>query len=537
MKQSLHGYLQKCWRCIAATSTVILLVTTGANAQFQEQVPAADLPPTNETPAPPVPTEPTNVPLEPAPLFDQQSLLPVDTRIPTRPPQNRIDNARAQETEPNRREILQTAIAEPESNTAASTFGFDTAPANVVGPTGTGTQAERERDKIIARAEKQANLQHYNVKIGPIPFRFGAGLDIQATDNVNISGRNKQADLIAIPHLDIYGGIQLTSHNVLSIEFSLGYLWDMNRGDQSRSLTNASVGLDSDAGLSLDLKMGNFRINLHERPSIPRQQFDLITQRSPIQYSQFVNVAGVSVFWDMNSRVSASFQYDHFNAISLKSEAESLDQSSEQFSATVSTRISDSMSLGIQASGSIVKYDRGFLNDASNISAGVSATLKASKTISIRSTLGYQIGRFGSQGSIGDSSNLNDWYASLELTHNVNSYLNQIISIGRESQNGRVSNSTSVAYIRHQMNLAIVKNLGLGTHASYELAEESGGQFAQKFTMMQFGIFSYLSLSKKLTLSLQYRYIRRDANGISHLPAGDLSYAENRLDIGFQYPF
>lgn len=521
---------------IVLVSGLLLHPATNVQAQVENTLPSPQTPP-SEPQVPATPLDPLTLPLEPAPLSDQQNLFPTEPQPRLVRPSARIDSARAEELPINVRQSSQTLIESPESNTAASNFGYDPLGTGISGPATVSSQADRERDRLIARAERQATLQHYNIKIGPIPFRFGAGIDVQITDNVGTSDRNKQADLIVIPHFDIYGALQITSHNTLSIQFSLGYLWDMNREDQSRTLTNASLGLDSDAGISFDIKIGNFRINIHERPSIPRQQFDLITQRAPVQYAQFVNVAGVSVFWDMNSRVSASFRYDHFNSISLKSDVESLDQATEQFGASADFRANDSLTIGIQANGSIVKYDQEFLNDATNYSVGLSASLKASKAISIRGTMGYQVGRFGSSGETGDLSSTNDWYASVEIYHNINSYLSQSISIGRESQLGTASNSTEVTYLRHRLSLAIFQNAGLGTNLSIESAKESGGQFAQDIKLYQLGIFSYFSLSKRMTLSLQYRFLKRTSDTATASPLGNLGYVENRLDMGLQYQF
>ncbi len=513
-----------------------LHLVANAIAQVENTLPSPETPQT-EPQVPAASLNPAKLPQEPAPLSEQQNLFPNEPQPILVRPSARIDSARAEESPLNLGQRSQSVIEGPESNTAASSFGYNSLQTGISGPATVNSQAERERDRLIARAERQATLQHYNIKIGPMPFRFGAGIDVQVTDNVNISDSNKQADLIVIPHFDIYGSYQITSQNTLSIQLSLGYLWDMNREDESRTLTNASLGLDSDAGISFDIKIGNFRINIHERPSIPQQQFDLITQRAPAQYAQFVNVAGVSVFWDMNSRVSASFRYDHFNAISLQSDVESLDQASEQFGASADVRINDALSLGVQANGSIVNYEQEFLNDATNYSVGISASLKVSKAIALRGTFGYQIGSFGSGGTTGDLSSLNDWYSSLEINHNINSYLGQSISIGHESQLGTASNSTGVTYLRHRLSLAIFQNAGLGTNFSIESAKESGGQFAQEIKLYQFGIFSYLNLSKKMTLSLQYRYLKRESNTASGSPQSGLGYAENRLDMSLQYQF
>jgi hypothetical protein len=417
---------------------------------------------------------------------------------------------------------------------ASSAFGFETGGGAFTRPSVTGAQAERELQRMTARAERQASLEHYNVKIGPIPFRFGAGVEFQFSDNVNLTKDNKLADLSIVPHLDVYGGIRLFRQTVLSIQLGIGYIWNLNRPELDRALTNASVGLDSENGLSFDIKMGNFRINLHERPTIPRQQFDLVTQRNPLQYSQFTNVAGVTVFWDVNSRTSATFQYDHVNVISLRSEVENLDQTTELFGASVSYRFNDALTLGLQANASLIKYKRNFLNESRNYDAGLTLAARLGRHTTAQITAGYQVGEFGSGGEVGDRSDISDWHLRVAITHALNRYVSQSLSFGHESQIGTASNAAEVNYIRHSMNFSISRSFGLSALASLDSATESGGAFAQEFTLYQMGVFGYWNFSKKLSLTLGYRFVKRDATSDDADSDVSLDYVENRVDLGLQ---
>jgi hypothetical protein len=414
---------------------------------------------------------------------------------------------------------------------AASAFGFDGGQGALTRPSVAGSQAERELQRMTARAERQANLEHYNVKIGPIPFRFGAGVEFQFTDNANLSKDNRLADLSILPHLDVYGGLRLSRLNVLSIQLGIGYIWNLNRPELDRELINASVGLDTDSGISFDLKIGNFRINLHERPAIPRQQFDLITQRNPLQYSQFTNVAGLTVFWDMNSRTTASFSYDHLNVISLKSEVENLDQSSDLFGASASYRFSDALTLGIQANASLISYKNQFLNDSSNYDVGATLTAQLGRNTTLRVVGGYQKGAFGSGGEIDDNSDFGDWFLRVAINHVLNRRITQSLSFGHETQGGTASNSTVVDYIRHQMTFSFSRSLGLSADVSFDSATESGGLFAQDFKLYQFGLYGYLMMSKYVSLNISYRIVKRDSSSNGQ-DEEDLDYIENRVDLG-----
>ncbi len=466
--------------------------------------------------------------VEPEPIREQPNLFPQDRSRPN------VRAAEMVERGASGYFPSEAPYFEDPADGAASAFGFDSGRGALTRPSVAGSQAERELQRMTARAERQANLEHYNVKIGPIPFRFGAGVEFQFSDNVNLTSNNKLADLSIVPHLDIYGGLRLSRRNVLSIQFGIGYIWNLNRPELDRALTNASVGLDSDSGISFDLKLGNFRINLHERPAIPRQQFDLITQRNPLQYSQFTNVAGVTVFWDVNSRTSASLQYDHVHVLSLRSEVENLDQSSDLIGASATYRISTALSLGAQANASFIKYKRQFLNESANYDAGLNMTARLGRNTLLRIVGGYQVSEFGSGGTVADSTDVSNWHLRVSINHTLNKFISQSLSFGRETQVGTASNSAVIDYIRHQLTFSFSRTLGLSTSASFDSASESGGQFAQDFKLYQFGVYGYWSMSKFLSLNMSYRFIKRDSDANEDSQEGTLDYVENRVDFGIR---
>lgn len=511
---------------------ILLAFLGGCTTIFSQEVPTGEIQPLLPFATPPLIPEPLidtpTIAVDPEPMVFEPNLFTRDSPSASVRTAEMIER-RAGELGPE----VEPPVFDP-TDGAASAFGIDSGIGSLTRPSVAGAQAERESQRILARAERQADLEHYNVKIGPVPFRFGAGVELQFSDNANLSGDDKLADLTILPHIDVYGGIKLSRQNTLSIQLGLGYLWNLNRPELDRALTNAAVGLDSDTGFSLDMKMGNFRINLHERPAIPRQQFDLITQRNPLQYSQFTNVAGVTVFWDVNSRLSASFNYDHLNVISLKSEVENLDQSSDLFGASINYSLGNSISLSLQANASFVKYKRNFLNEANNYDVGVGVSSRIGRHTTVRVVAGYQIGEFGSGGQINDNTSLSDWYFRLVISQNVNRYLGHSLSLGHESQIGTASNSTSVDYIRHQMTSAVARSFGLGTILSLDSARESGGLFAQEFKLYQLGVYGYWSMSKKLSLTFNYRLTKRDASGDENELSGVLDYIENRVDLGLQ---
>ncbi len=528
---------------------VIFNLSVTSRIEAQERLLGKGLPPSQEYLPNPPPVEPGTIPGEPSPILDKPTLFPPEAgALPTPPTDSPLRQppqlAPTESATTTQRDNVgaNSDTYKPVSNSfssgAASAFGFDLHDRGAPRPSVAGSQAASERDRILARAARQATLQNYNIKLGPIPLRFAAGLDFEFSDNINNSKNNKLADLVIIPHLDVYGSVRLSRFNNFTLELSLGYLKDINRSDQDRALTSASLGLDSNSEISFDIKIGHFLINLHERPQIPRQHADLLNQREAIEFGQFTNTVGVAVLWDVNSRLSFNLRYDHFNSIAISSRLDSLDQSAEQVSLSTSFRLTGALLVGFQASGSVVTYDQAFLNDVTTYSFGPTLELRISPFLSLQGAVGYQIGTFASGGGVRDESSLDSWYGNLTILNKLNTRISQTLSFGHESQIGIASNFTEIDYIRHRVDWSVIKDVSLGTYCAFENGQESGGFLSQHFQLFEAGIFANYSLTRKLNLTIFYRFIRRNASGSGLAFSGDtLGYSENRLDLNLRYAF
>jgi len=520
--------VQSPWRSLVSLCGVVWLL--GARAAAQETPPDGQLL---------LPTEELTRPLD---SLVQPNPIPAESAMQDQPTLFPRDSAAARTSiPPAEQRTVPMGTPVPNSNLddfgagAASSFGYNPGADGLARPSMVGAQADRERQRLMARAERQSSLEHYNVKIGPIPFRFGAGIEMSFTDNANLSRSDKLADLTLIPTLNMFGGIRLTPWNTLSIQLGVGYIWNLNRKEFNRVLTNAGVGLDTDSGLNFDFNLGSFRINVYDRPAIPRQQFDLITQRNFVVFSQFTNVAGVSVMWNVNTRLSTSFQYDYLTVFALSSEVEEFDQSSQMLSASVNYRVSDGLTLGLQGSASFVDYKQSFLNDVQSYNAGVNLSSAVTRNITLRMSAGYQVGVFGSGGSVADASQLGSFFYQFGINHSINRLLNHSISLGREAQLGTASNSTSIDFVRYQISGNFWRNFGLGANASLDSAKESGGAFAQDFSLLQLGLNGFWIPSRKMSLSFGYRFIKRDASAQGSVTDQSLDYIENRVDLSLQF--
>lgn len=398
-----------------------------------------------------------------------------------------------------------------------------------------GLAASRDRDAALARILSTPETQPYNIKIGRIPFTIGAGMTIDFSDNIRRTSRAKESELTLLPRMDISGSVKLAPNTTLTLGFGLGYIKYLNNSDEDRLI--ATAGLTPDTGLSLDVKVGKFLVTVYDRPSVPQFQADAATQRNQSQYSQFSNAAGLSVMWNVNSKTEMSVRYSHTNYISLKSEASNTDGATDSFLASLSYQLSESLGVGLEAGQETRTYDGSFLNNGATYHAGAFATFQLSRFLRVQGSVGYQGGEYDSGGAVGDSSNLGTYYASVSFSNNLNSHVSHSLSIGREAQQGAFSNFTISNYVRYQINLDLIRGVGMGAWASFEDTEESGGLFASHFQNYTFGASCSLSLTKRINLTLAYTFAKRVATDGPETQSDFLDYAENRVSLRIGYAF
>ena len=402
---------------------------------------------------------------------------------------------------------------------------------------GLGLAASRERDRILARIQSDPISQPYNIKIGRIPFRLASSLDFDFTDNSDRASQNKESELIILPRLDVSSSIKITSRISLNLALGVGYIKYLNKNENDRVLTIASLSPNADTGISLDMKIGKFLVSVYDRPVVPQFQADAATQRNQTQYSQFSNTAGLSVLWNINSQTEFSFRYNHNNLFSLSSEKNTTDGATDSFLASLSKKLGESLGVGIQGGGDVTTYENELLNNGISYHVGLFANYRLSSYLQVEGGFGFQGGNYDSGGSNEDASSLGTYYANLSISNNLNTRLSHSISLGREAQRGAFSNFTVNNYIRYQAVWDVLHDVSLNTWASFEDIDESGGIFAQHFRYFTLGASCSLRVTSRISLSLTYAFTKRIASNDPEVQGSFLDFSENRVSLRLSYAF
>jgi hypothetical protein len=379
--------------------------------------------------------------------------------------------------------------------------------------------------------------------IGPMVFRASIGLRIEFNDNINLSNDDRDSDLLLTPQVALRGHWKISEMNDLTLNLGFGYTSYLFNSEYNQF--NQSVELAPGTEIAFRLKVRDLYFRVFDRPAIEQDPTGDLTLNDAFNYSRFSNTAGLSVLWDLN-KIQVQGGYQRYDSWSLTSEYEYLDQSTDTVYATVSGRVTDALTVGLETSFSDIRYKDDVQNDGKSYYVGVFADALVTPYLRVRVAGGYQGMTFDSGGLNGDNSDFSGPYGNVSLIHQVNQNLSHVFTVGHESALGSFSNYVETTYVREAVTWQFSSRMSLTGEAFYEHGEESGGPFAESIDRFGVGLSTSYQLTKKLRAELYYAYLRRNASGGTESASIDDdivlidragSYYQNRVGINLQYEF
>jgi hypothetical protein len=393
------------------------------------------------------------------------------------------------------------------------------------------------RPSLAGEAASEARRQDieripYNLLLGPVRFRFSATVGVEYNDNINLAEVNEQDDVIIRPQMNIDAIWPITQLNTLRLDLGLGYSFYL---DHSNADTNG-VLISPGSQVAFDIFVGDFRINIHDRPSLQQDPIAELALSNVVDYGRFENTAGISVLWDLNKAL-VTLGYDHYTYISTTSTFDYLDRNAEELSGSIEILATNTTGVGLEGNAVFNYYDQHVLNDSTTYSTGAFIESQLTNYLKIRLAGGYQwidfdnsfVNFFGALAP--DQKNQSDYYANVLLSHRINAMISQTVSAGHESQLGVNSNYIVLNYIRHTLAWKIIRNTLLSTEFFYEDADDSGGFIDEHLHRYGGALTVGYQLTPHVTLGLRYQYTQKD----SDVPLRD--YTQNRVGIDGTYSF
>ena len=405
------------------------------------------------------------------------------------------------------------------------------------------------RPSLAGEAAAEARRQTidripYNLLLGPVRFRFSATAGLEYNDNINVAEVESQEDFIFRPQVNFNALWPITQLNTLRFDIGIGYAFYF---DHSQYNTN-SLLLAPNSNISFDVFVGDFRINFHDRFSLQQDPIGEPGLSNVADYGRFQNTVGVSVLWDLNKAV-VTFGYDHYTFIATNDDFEYLDRNAEMVTATISVAATSTTGVGLESSYVFNRYDQDVLNDSNTFSIGAFLETQITSYVKLRVAGGYQnidfdgdtvvLGPFpdgflpggGNFLTFDDSSNLDDFYVNLLLSHRINASITQRLSAGHESQLGVNSNYIKLNYVRHTATWNIINKTLLSTELFYEDAEDSGGFIDEHLHRYGGAVSVGYQLTPHVTLGARYQYTQKDSD------VAFRDYRQNRISLDGTYSF
>jgi hypothetical protein len=389
-------------------------------------------------------------------------------------------------------------------------------------PSNTGSEAAAMR----SQAELPA---HYTFRTGPVSYDLSTALSIEANDNIGLAEDHRVADIIFRPSIKLDSAWQITPLNTLRFSLGMGYAAYL----ANPRLNSRSVLVDPGSQIQFDVFVGgHLKLNFHDRFAIVQNPIDEPNLSNIARFDRFQNASGVTANWDFDV-LQFVLGYDHFIYRSLGQEFNFLSRNEEQFFGSASVRVSDALTVGVDANGGIVNYVTKFNNNGFTYSSGPFFEAQLSPYTKLRITGGYQGMEFDQSGTTGDKSQYNGWYANATITQRLNQYWTHALSAGHEARLGLDTNFAKYTYVRYVADWRINSRWNANLQAFLEEADESGNLALISENAFRVGATASVScrLGERLTSTFRYEYVNKDSDLLLR------SYYQNVGILSLAYDF
>lgn len=384
------------------------------------------------------------------------------------------------------------------------------------------------------RQQAMSSIGYYNLLLGPTAWKFSSGLGVSYNDNVRLQPK-AESDVIFRPNLDTQMHWPVSLKNSFDVSLGAGYSAYVQHSDLSQFF------LTPGTGLSFDVYLGDFKINLHDRATITQNTYENPgTSGNNRNLVSLENALGTSVLWDLDETVF-NLGYDHVNYVALSSgQGGQPNAASENLSANAALRLRPELLVGLEAGGTLINYSR---RDASiplvvpgavQWNAGFFGSAQITDYISARLDAGYTVYTPDNTATNLVTSGSSGLYFSLSLSHRVNQWVNYTLSAGRSTDLSAYGQAQSYYTVRVDPNWILFKKFSLSTPFWWREASLAYNSTAyQNQNYDQFGLGASLgrSLSQKLTGTISYQWIKETSD------QANLNYTVNIVSLNFTYRF
>ena len=380
----------------------------------------------------------------------------------------------------------------------------------------------------VATSRHEAALQMARpaFKVGPSIWSVGAGLGLQASDNIQLESADPKSDFAFHPEIHARMLCPVSDKNALNLAFRTGYSAYVVHPELNRFYIGPESKLD------FEIYAGDFRINFHDRCSLLENNYEDPTVVGSGDYTRLENAVGATALWDLNKAI-VSFGYDHINYISYGANTAAFpDAQSDVLFSSAGYQLKPGLLTGLELGGTLFQYEASgtsYVSDALQWTIGPFVDLQLSDYLTCRVGAGYSA--YTPEGDSKPATEDNyGLYAQVALTHRLNKFVEYTFTGGKNITFALYSGTVDLTYARLVTNWQVIRKWNMAICLAYEHGSDVtvGGETFDRFGP---GISLERSVTRSMTASLEYQFYKRTSN----LPNRD--YNTNILMARLNYEF
>lgn len=381
--------------------------------------------------------------------------------------------------------------------------------------------------------QSDTSIGYYNLMLGPTAWCFTSSLDTEFNDNVRLQ-QDGESDLIIRPSVSTQMHWPVSLKNSLDVNIMAGYSEYLQHSDLSQFFINPG------SGLSFDVYIGDFKINLHDRIDITDQAYENAgVSGNNENLERLENTAGTTALWDLN-KATATLGYDHVDYLSLSQNQNVPDASSENVMLNGGIRALPELLMGLEAGGSVITYSQSTapntlpIPNAVQWNVGGFGSEQITDYMSVRLDAGYTMYTPDSTGSELLTSDTSGLYFALTFSHRVNQYLSYSLAAGRTTDLAYTGQAQSYYYVRLNTQWNVFKNYQISTPIWWQSGTwiyNSSFQGISDYQQLGAGFTVSRTLTQKLSASIGYRFVDETSN------RDTLKYFVDIVDLALTYRF
>ena len=404
---------------------------------------------------------------------------------------------------------------------------------------------------------QEGRERYFNVKAGPVYVTLSSGVITEYTDNVNLSNGKLtpiQSELTINPNFGITAATELdlkattdTNRTSLSLSANLGYKDYVFHPELSQKTMAVNIAPDSE--LALVIHAGHFKIRVHDGFSIQSDPATDGSLSNVTEFRRFLNSAGVSTDWDVNSKTQLNLSYIHTNLYSLgitslgnsgtvnNLSSSNLNNSTDSLNFSGGCQVLSLLKVGFSSMAQATTYPGAPQQESTSYSYGPTASLRLTQYSSLSAACGISESRpgnaFTGTGAAGNgpATSTTEYY-DLTLNNQTNTHYTQTFSVGRQLGLTLLGSQTEDKYARYtsswRVNSHITLNTSIFTDDTTNLGI-IGGAF--HYRLYGCSLSTGYQLSKKMNTTLSYRYIDKIADDSAQ------NYKQNTITWSVNYQF